>query len=206
MTDGDVKLEGEAASENTSSSLLVRVKARDEGAWERFVHLYEPLVHHWCRRYGLQEADAADVGQDVFRTVAGSIADFRHEQKGDTFRGWLRTVTRSRVLDHLRRKPRAALGVGGSDALERLAELPDHQAEPETSDEGDKLILVRRAMDMVLGGCKEQTRQAFLRVVIAGGHPADVAQDLGMTVNAVYLVKSHLLRKIREEFAEIVDL
>jgi len=204
VTDGSVdKVETPDA---TSSSLLIRVKANDQHAWDRFVELYSPLVHRWCRRFGLQEADVDDVRQDVFRTVAESISSYHHEQKGGSFRGWLRTITRTRVLDFFRRKARGAQAVGGSDAQAGWLELPDVDADPGSSDEDDKLLLVRRAVDLILDSCKEQNRQAFLRVVIAGEHPADVAQDLGMTVNAVYVAKSHLLRRIRQEFAEFVEV
>jgi RNA polymerase sigma-70 factor (ECF subfamily) len=185
---------------------LVRVKARDQEAWRRFVELYGPLVCRWCRRFGLREEDAADVGQDVFRTVAEAVGDFHHDQKGDSFRGWLCTITRSRALDFLRRKAREADGVGGSAALDRLHELPDEPADSGSEDEEDKLFLVRRAADLVLERCSEETRQAFLRVVIGEEDPADVARDLGITPNAVYLAKSRTLRKLREEFAELVDL
>ena len=65
MTDPRVQ-DSEAA---TSSSLLVRVKAQDQQAWRQFVHLYSPLVYHWCRRVGLQQADASDVGQEVFKAL-----------------------------------------------------------------------------------------------------------------------------------------
>ena len=85
-------------------------------------------------------------------------------------------------------------------------DLPDDPADSGSADEDDKLSLARRAIDMVLENSKEATRQAFLRVVIEGQNPADVARDLGMTVNAVYLAKSHTLRRIREEFAQLVDL
>jgi RNA polymerase sigma-70 factor, ECF subfamily len=205
VTDGNVEVGG--ASDQTSSTLLIRIKAKDQEAWQRLVHLYGPLVYGWCRRFGLQEADAADVGQDVFRSVAEAIGDFRHEQERDSFRGWLRTVTRTRVLDFFRRKARAAQGVGGSDAQAQWLELPDDRADPGSSaDEDDKRLLIRRAVELVLDNCKEETRQSFLRVVIAGEQPADVAHDLGITVNAVYLAKSHTLRRLREEFAEIVDL
>jgi RNA polymerase sigma-70 factor (ECF subfamily) len=71
--------------------------------------------------------------------------------------------------------------------------------------EENRHILVRRAVDMVLDDCKEETRQAFLRVVIAGQDPDDVARGLGMTRNAVYLAKSKILRRIRQEFAQLVD-
>jgi RNA polymerase sigma-70 factor (ECF subfamily) len=204
VTGGSVNQDG--TSDATSSTLLVRVKAKDQEAWRRFVDLYGPLVFSWCRRFGLQEADAEDVRQDVFRTVAESIAGYHHGDRGDSFRGWLRTITRSRALDFLRRKSREARAIGGSDAQAGWLELPDVQADPGSSDEDDRLLLVRRAVDLILESCKAENRQAFLRVVIAGEHPADVAQDLGMTVNAIYVAKSHLLRRIREEFAEFVEI
>lgn len=191
----------------TSVTLLGRVRESDPGAWERFVNLYGPLVFRWCRRAGLQDADAADVGQDVFRTVARSINDFEHGRNGGSFRGWLWTITRSRIYDFLRKHDRSVRGVGGSDAQMRLLELADVDLDSDDpTDDDDKLQLIRRGVEMVLVNCKEQTRQAFLRVVIEGHHAADVARDLGMTVNAVYVAKSHILRRLREELAELIEL
>jgi RNA polymerase sigma-70 factor, ECF subfamily len=204
MTDASVEL-GEALGQ-TSSNLLVLIKSKDQEAWRRFVHLYGPLVYGWCRRFGLQEADAADVGQDVFRKVAESIEGFHHDRKGDSFRGWLRSITRSRVFDFLRQRAREAHGVGGSDAQSRLLEFPCSEDESGSSVEDDKLTLVRRAVELVLESCKEETRQAFLRIVVAGHDPADVAAELGMTANAVYVAKSRILRRLREEFSQLVDL
>lgn len=204
MTDASVEIN--EALGRTSSSLLDRIKNQDQDAWRRLVHLYSPLVYSWCRRAGLQEADAADVGQDVFRKVAESIASFHHDQPGDSFRGWLRTITRTRVVDHQRRQGRTVPALGGSDAQALLAEFPDRPEDSVATDEEDRHLLHRRAVDLVLENCREETRQAFWRVVVAGQPAAEVAQALGMTVNAVYVAKSHILRKIREEFAQIVDL
>ncbi len=204
MTDANVESLGDRGK--TSTTLLIRVKAKDEEAWRRLVHLYSPLVRHWCHQSGLQEADTADVTQDVFRTVAESIDGFHHDRNGDSFRGWLRTVTRSRILDFVRRKARSTDGIGGSEAQARLLALRDEPEDVSSSDEDDRAILVRQVVDMVLGHCKEENRQAFLRVVVGGQHPVDVARDLGMTSNAVYLAKSHILRRIREEFAALVDV
>jgi RNA polymerase sigma-70 factor (ECF subfamily) len=190
---------------------LVRVQAKDQEAWERFVHLYGPLVYRWCRGSGLQEADAADVGQDVFRKVAEAIPGFHHDQSGDSLRGWLRSITRSRILDFLRRKGHEPNAKGGTSMQVRLNLFPA-DAESEASndgsvdDEADRLLLFRRAVDFVLEPCKEETRQAFVKVVIEGRHPADVAAELGLTPNAVYVAKSRILRKIREEFAHIIDV
>ncbi len=191
--------------DTTSSSLLVRIKAKDEEAWRRFSHLYGPLVHRWCSGFGLQDADIADVGQDVFRTVAESIARFHKNEKGDSFRAWLKAITRTRAIDHMRRKERASVGVGGSAAQQRMLAIADCRSDLESSDLDDEQLLSRRAIDMVLDSCEEETRQAFLRVVVGREHPADVARDLGMTANAIYVAKSRILRRIRHEFAELVD-
>src|SRR5262245_36645258 len=90
-------------SQATSLTLLQRVQARQPDAWERLVDLYAPLVLHWCRRGGLHGDDADDVFQEVFRSLAEHIADFRRDRPGDSFRGWLRTITRNKLLDHFRR-------------------------------------------------------------------------------------------------------
>src|SRR3954467_15472366 len=99
----------------TSRSLLERVRADDAAAWDRLVALYAPLVLHWCRRWDLQDQDSADVFQEVFQAVARHIADFRKDNEGDTFRGWLRTITRNKVRDHFRRAGRQPCGAGGTD-------------------------------------------------------------------------------------------
>ncbi len=58
----------------TRASLLIRLKPpRDERAWIEIVEIYEPLIHRLARARGVQEADADDLAQDVFRAVADAI-------------------------------------------------------------------------------------------------------------------------------------
>jgi hypothetical protein len=111
----------------TSSSLLRGLKADEPGAWRRLSKLYVPLVYYWCLCAGLQREDAADVSQEVFRTVAGRIHGFQASKKADSFRAWLRAITRNKVGDFYRScqaQPRAA---GGTDAYERLGQIPAHE-------------------------------------------------------------------------------
>lgn len=206
MTGDNVSIDGGA--EKTSTTLLARLAKRDAEAWRRLVQLYGPLVYRWCRQSGLREADAADVGQEVFLAVSKAIATFRHDQKGGSFRGWLWTITRNKVCDFIRRCPAEGDGVGGSDVqtlLHRVA-ADDNKEADDPSGAQDRALVLRRATEALLAGCQEETRQAFLRVVVEGQSPADVARDLGMSVNAVYLVKSRTLRQLREEYADLLDL
>jgi RNA polymerase sigma-70 factor (ECF subfamily) len=190
-------------SDRTSSTLLVRIRAQDPEAWGKLVHLYGPLVYRWCRQAGLQETDAADVGQEVFRAVARAIGGFRHDRAGDSFRGWLRTITRNKLRDFARRQPPGGRGAGGSDAQGRLQALAEPDA-GSAADRDERLTVLRGAVELVLDGCGETTRRAFWRTVVDGEAPADVAADLGLTANAVYLIRSRLLRRIRDEFADVL--
>jgi RNA polymerase sigma-70 factor (ECF subfamily) len=185
--------------------LLERAKARDEQAWRRLVELYGPLVYRWCRRPGLDQEKAAEVGQEVFLEVWRRLGEFRHDRPGDTFRGWLKAITRSKVADYFRRSPAEGRAVGGSDAQARLDALASEDVDgpDEAEDEG---LVLRSAVEALLARHNEKTRQAFLRVVLDRQDPADVARDLGMTRNAVYLAKSHVLRQLREEYAGLLDL
>src|SRR5438105_4437335 len=102
--------------DSTSLSLLQRVQGNQPRAWEQLVDLYAPLVYHWCRRAGLGSEDTADVFQEVFRAVAEHVAAFRRDRPGDTFRGWLRTITRNKLRDHFRRRQDQPRAHGGTDA------------------------------------------------------------------------------------------
>ncbi len=96
-------IESDSSDGSISGSLIERLKHKDSAAWNELVHLYSPLVIYWCRKQGLRQHECEDLLQDVFRTLVTNISRFRKERPGDTFRGWLRTITRSRVADHFRR-------------------------------------------------------------------------------------------------------
>src|SRR4051812_22451611 len=90
-------------SRRTSRSLLERARDNQPEAWQRLVGLYGPLVRYWCRRGGVDPQDVDDVAQEVFVRAFASLGAFRHTEPSDTFRGWLKGVTRHRILEHFRR-------------------------------------------------------------------------------------------------------
>jgi RNA polymerase sigma-70 factor, ECF subfamily len=190
---------------DTPSSLLERLRSpNDAAAWERLLKLYGPTVEGWCRQAGLSAEDAADVRQEVFQTVARGIAHFRRDRPGDSFRGWLYTTTRCRLLDHWRRANRQPRAAGGTDAHERLMEFPAAEpsgAEPATADARG---MYQRCMQLIRAEFEEKTWQAFWRVTVDGRPAADVAAELGMTPGAVYIAKSRVLKRLREEFTDLL--
>jgi RNA polymerase sigma-70 factor (ECF subfamily) len=190
------------SSAATSLGLLERARAHDAAAWVRLVALYAPLVFHWCRGWGLQEEDAADVLQEVFQAVATHLGGFRKERAADTFRGWLRTITRSKVHDHFRRRSREPAGAGGSAAQAWLAQTPAPPADDEATEGRAERGLFRRALEGIASEFEERTWQAFWRTAVEGRAAKDVADELNMTPGAVRVAKSRVLQRLREELGD----
>src|SRR5207253_6141731 len=106
----------------TRASLLVRLRdPRDEAAWGQFVELYAPLVYGYARKQGLQDADAADLSQDVLSAVADSVGRLEYDPKRGAFRNWLFTVVR-RKLANWRRARRSRPDAGGDAAAQQSLE------------------------------------------------------------------------------------
>ena len=191
----------------TSLSLLQRIRNGDNTGWYRVVDLYAPLVQHWCRRWGVAGADADDVQQEVFRSAAQSIAAFRRDREGDSFRGWLRAITRNRVLAFWRSRQRQPEAAGGSDAQQRFQEIPEPadlgNDDPEETEQFS--ALVRRALVQLRGEFEPRTWQAFWATAVDELPSADVAGQLGMTANAVRMAKSRVLHRLREELGDLVE-
>lgn len=204
----DVRVHDGAESVATQLSLLLRVQAgSDQAAWEEFVALYEPLLRFWCLVGGLRQPDdLRDVLQTILQTVAASINRFRHDGPDTTLRGWLRTVTKSKVADHYRQLKKQPLACGGSDALRRLQELPAGTDDSGTPYElREKHVLVCHALDRVYARCDAKTRLIFEAVVLEGQSPKDVAETYGVTPARVHTVKSQMLRRLRQSLQDLVD-
>jgi RNA polymerase sigma-70 factor (ECF subfamily) len=186
---------------STSVSLLERVKAHDQDAWRRLVQLYGPLVYQWCRRWELRHDDVADVFQEVFQAVAAQIPSFRRDRPGDSFRGWLWTITRHKLADHFRRQGRVPLAAGGSDAQQRLLELPEPPTETDPSATDGSLV--HRALEHIRGEFEERTWTMFWRATVDGHATRDIAADLGVTPDAVRVAKSRILKRLRQELTDL---
>jgi RNA polymerase sigma-70 factor (ECF subfamily) len=193
-------------SDSISLSLLERVRADDQAAWVRLVALYDPVLDGWCSSAGLQAADAADVKQEVFTAVTRSIGDFRRNRGSDSFRGWLFAITRNKIRDRLRKLSED--GVGGTAAHIRLSLIAadDLDAEPpfDSHDSNDERLLFLQALEIIRCEFESKTWDAFWQVTVEGRSPADVAAELGISTNAVYLARSRILRRLRTEFSELI--
>jgi RNA polymerase sigma-70 factor (ECF subfamily) len=158
-------------------------------------------VYTWSRRAGLQPCDAADVVQEVMRSVARNIKTFHHDRAGDTFRGWLRRITQYRIADFRRQRGRdPAPPVGGSSVQARLQQQVDPIDEEVLSDAPGGVIPPDKRRDLanVKSEFSSRNWQIFWRVVVEEQDTADVAREFGVSANVVRLAKSRILKRLRE--------
>jgi RNA polymerase sigma-70 factor (ECF subfamily) len=189
----------------TPLSLLQRARNREEDAWRRLVALYRPLVLFWCSSGGVPAGDVEDVAQDVFACVARDLIGFRRDRPGDTFRGWLRVVTRNQVLRYFRDKKDEPIAEGGSSAFARFQELPDAVNGPEEGEAAQMSQLYRQALEQVRIEFEQNTWRAFWLTVIEGRAPAALTTELGMSVAAIRQAKSRVMRRIKTELGELLE-
>ena len=191
----------------TSLTLLQRLRVNEEGAWTLMVSLYTPLIYQWAARGGVTGADADDLAQEVFRAAVTALPNFRRDRPGDTFRGWLRGVTRMLTKKHYSRRRRNPTAAGGTDALDRLEQAPDPVNDPETpSDEpGEVDLLFRRALELIRDQFEASTWEAFWLTTVEGRSPDSVAPTLGVSVAAVRKYKSRVLNRLRTELGDLLE-
>jgi RNA polymerase sigma-70 factor (ECF subfamily) len=185
-----------------SSSTLERLRHGDHDSWNRLATNFAPLVYRWALRTGLNREDARDVVQDVFRVVAFDLRAFRREGPSDTFIGWLFGITRNKIADQFRRARRQPQAAGGSDAARALHEIAATEPMSLPSPDDGVRALYDRVLSLIRAEFRLTDWRAFLRVVLDGEAPAEVARELRISVNSVYLAKSRILKRLRDELGE----
>jgi len=123
-----------AEAPETRPSLLVRVRDPADGpAWVQFVDIYAPLIYGYARKRGLQDADAADVTQEVLQAVAPAIRRLDYDPRRGSFRGWLFTIVRNELRTFMTRQGRQARGRGDTEALAFLQAQPEPASDEEAA-------------------------------------------------------------------------
>jgi RNA polymerase sigma-70 factor (ECF subfamily) len=192
---------------DTPVSLLERLRRRpDEASWQRLVALYTPLLRGWLRRHALHAQDAADLTQDVLVVVVRELPHFEHSGQLGAFRHWLRSILTNRLRDFWRAKRFRPVATGDSAFAGMLDQLQDpHSDLGRRWDEEHNEHVARHFLALIESEFQPTTWRAFQRVVLAGDKPAVVAQELGLSVNAVFIAKSRVLSRLREEMAGLTD-
>jgi RNA polymerase sigma-70 factor (ECF subfamily) len=190
----------------TSFSLLDRLKVAGPEAsdWNRLQGIYLPLIRSWLSRVPGLGDESADLAQEVLVVVFREIPRFERQREG-SFRAWLRKVTVNRVLNYRRQRGRRpAVGLDAADGfLERLSD-PNGELAREWDRDHDKHV-VEKLLAVVQPDFTPTTWEAFRRFGVDGIPAARVAEELGLSENAVILAKSRVLKRLRLEAGDLLE-
>jgi len=191
----------------TSITLLQRLQQTDDPeTWNRLVTLYAPLLNSWLRKYDVQNSDADDLVQEVLMAVSKDLITFEHSGRPGAFRAWLRSMMVNRLRDFWRSRDRRPQAIGGSDMELRLSQLDDPASEmSQLWNREHDLHVAGQLLALTEPNFTPETWTAFTRVAIQGHRADAVAKELGISVNAVFIAKSRVLSRLRQEAAGLVD-
>lgn len=190
----------------TQQSLLLLAKAGDQGAWKNLCDLYRPLIIGWLRRQSIPDRELDDLVQEIFIAVVRSLPTFTHSGRQGAFRSWLRTIAYNHSCDYWKSRSVRSAAAGGDSASEALRLLadPDSALSRYWDDEHDRYVL-RCLLQMLEMEFEPDTVKAFRRVALEGASGTEAAQELGMSVGAVYAARSRVLHRLRQLAEGLID-
>jgi len=192
-----------STAESTSISLLRRLKSpQADMAWQRFVDLYGPLIFYWGRQRGLEPADAADLLQDVLSDLIVKLRDFEYDAS-QRFRGWLRTIVVNRA-SNMRRRNQLAPQTGQHTKLLLVVDV-EQDKDDLLAETQYRCHIAKQALKLLQANFNKSTWQAGWKQIVEKRTAADVASELGLSVNAAYLAKSRVLARLRHELQGLVE-
>jgi RNA polymerase sigma-70 factor (ECF subfamily) len=190
----------------TSMSLLDRLKNADPEApdWQRMHGIYLPLIHGWLGRVPGLGDEASDLAQEVFLVLLRELPRFDRRREG-SFRAWLRQVTVNKAKSHWRRKRRQpSIGADATDGFLDQLGKPDGELARAWDQEHDRHVF-HKLLAIVQPDFKPNNWEAFRRFALDGEPVARVAEETGLSVNAVIQSKSRILKRLRDEAGELLE-
>lgn len=186
--------------QTTSVTLLEQLQLPgQDAAWARFTALYMPLLRSWADRCGLPPHDSADLVQEVFAILVQKMSDFRYDRDG-SFRAWLRAVTMNKLRDWKRQSARR-----NQVALDDVAEPAVDDPLNDFWEEEYRQQLLHNAVTLIRQDFEPKTWAACWEFM-DGQQPASVvAAKHGMTENSVYVAKSRVIQRLRDELTGLLE-
>ncbi len=190
----------------THASLLARLgqslNSGSDAAWSEFVDRYGELIRGFCRNRGVVGPDCDDIVQDVLLSLAKAMPGFKYDPAKGKFRSYLKTVTLHAIFRKSGQKG-SAQALSEVDALTHAA--ASDEAVDATWEQEWRRYHLRRAMQTIDAEFSSRDRAAFTRYAVAGEDGAVVAKDLGISMDALYQIKTRVTRRLAQVIEQQVQ-
>ena len=195
----------------TRPSFVGRLKSHDDNTtWQQFFDRYWKLIYEVALRSGLTESEAKDVVQETVVTVAKKIGSFEYNPAQGSFKGWLLTITRCRIVDEFRKRPRFQTTsihdpAADSASTSTIDRIPDEGTNDLVAlwDEEWRKNLMDVAVERVKRQVKARHFQVFELSVLRNWSAHQIARALNLNLGQVYLTKHRLVKLVRGEVKSI---
>jgi len=182
---------------NTRITLLHRLRDRgDDSSWSEFVEIYTPLLFAYCRKREIKTQEAADIVQEVFRSVSRAMQSFHYDPDRGRFRAWLFTVLRNTIINHVHKARRTPLTSRETQLIDRLE--THGQGESTDWDHDYRLRLLNWAMEKIQPEFSERNWEIFVQTAQNDRSPDEVAEKFGMKRNTVAVTKYRIMQRLRQ--------
>jgi RNA polymerase sigma-70 factor, ECF subfamily len=193
------------APPETRWSLVVRLQSeQDEAAWYEFIAEYEPFLLTFLQRRGLQDADAQDVAQQVLTSVCQSVVNWKPDGRPGAFRRWISTIARHAAIKFLERKSRQPNSGGGTAFLAQMNDVAAAEDDSVARQEYQQAVFAW-AVSRVRDEFRESTWTAFWETLVQHRPIEVVAKELGLSTGAVYMARSRVMARLREQVARVMQ-
>jgi RNA polymerase sigma-70 factor (ECF subfamily) len=191
-------------SPQTRPSLLLRIRnPQDAIAWGDFIEIYAPLIHSYACTRGLQDADAADVTQEVLQAVANHAGRFEYDASRGRFRGWLLRITLNKLRDLVARRKGRAVGSGDTGVHELLTNTVASEGDQQAWDQQHAWRLFLWAAEKARVDFRDRTWQAFWRTAVEQQPVSQVANELKLSAGAVHVARCRVVARIKELLQDV---
>lgn len=190
----------------TTKALEELKESNDAAAWRQFQEYFYPVVLNFAKAGGLSLADAEDAAQQTMLTFVQAYRAGKYEREKGRLSGWLYGLARRVILNYRKHLPREKLVADATTGTAFWNGIEDEESIKQSWDRGWRQMVLERSLQQVRRETDKKVFEAFELYALMGENPQEVAKQLGISPNAVYIAKSRVLTRLRQLQKEFEDM
>lgn len=183
----------------TNTLLLDGLQRKDDAVWSQFVARYRPMLVRFAQRQGLSEDNADDAAQQTLIAFCSAYQEGKYARELGRLRHWLFGIARNQIRNTRRKVNRREVQVvEDSDETNIFQRQPDDTDMEKIWEEEWQASLLKQCLEEIRREHDAKSIEAFELFAWKGLPAQQVADQLGLTPNAVFIIKHRIMKRIKE--------